>query len=275
MQVNVLGPQVKEVFENAKKVVIVLDDQADTDSSSLAASLFELFSSYNKKVTLIAKNPLPEAAAPLVKPENFKKKIDPKSLVISFDWQQHKLEKLSYQLEGSKFNLIISSKVGKIDPNQVSYSYRGEEFDLLVSVGINNLEKIYRCGVDQDHFNRVASINFDKGNQNTNFAKLNVVGEKSDSVCSTAANVFKEAGIALPTKTAEIMLFGMRIITNNFTNVSDPATFEGAAYCKRSMIPGMLNQGSSVGVAKVENKEDNEIPENWLSPKIYRSSRLS
>lgn len=275
MQINVLGHQIKEVFEKAKKVAVILDDNADVDAASLAASLIELFSSYNKKATLISRKPLPEAAGPLVKTENFKNSLDPRSLVISFDWQQHKLEKLSYQIDGSKFNLIISSKGNKINPNEVSYSYRGEEFDLIVLVAVGSLEKMFSFGMDQDYFNRVPSINFDKGAVNTNFAKLNIVNSKADSVCSLAANTFKEASIALPTKTAEIMLYGMRMVTSNFTNVSDPATFEGAAYCKRSMIPGMLNQTKEAEVAKTETKEDNEIPENWLAPKIYRSSRLS
>lgn len=275
MQINVLGHQIKEVFEKAKRSLVIVDDNADVDALALAASLVELFASYHKKAVLVSRKPLPEAADSLVKPENIKHGLDPKSLVISLDWQQNKLEKLSYKIEGNKFNLILSSKGAKIDPNEIKYSYQGEDYDLIVLIGVSSLEKMYSFGLDADYFSRTPSINFDKSEANTNFAKLNIVGAKADSVCSLAANTFKEAFIALPTKTAEIMLYGMRMVTNNFTNVSDPTTFEGAAYCKRSMIPGMLNQPKAVEVAKTEIKEDNEIPENWLAPKIYRSSRLS
>jgi len=275
MQVNLVGQQIKEIFERAKKVLIILDDNADVDSASLAASLVEFFLSYNKKAILLTRKALPEAAAPLVKAENLKNHLDPESLVISLDWQQNKLDKLSYKVEGSRFNLIISSRGKKIDPNNIKYSYQGEDFDLIVCVGLANLEKVFSFGLDEDYFNRVPSVNFDKSADNTNFAKLNLVNPSADSVCSLASNVFKEASLVLPIKTAEIMLYGMRIITSNFSTVSDPATFEGAAYCKRSMIPGMLNQVIGNKTIKKESEEDDNIPENWLAPKIYRSSRLS
>ncbi len=277
MQVNVLSYQIKEIFEKAKNVLIVLGDDADVDAAALAGSLVELFASYKKKATLLSRKALPEAAASLVKAENLRNSLEPSSLVVSLDWQKHKLDKVSYQVDGDKFNLIIASRGTKIEPNEISYSYRGAEFDLIVSVAIISPEKLYSFGIEPDFFKRLPSINFDKQVANTNFAKLNVVQTKADSVCSLAANVFQEAKIALPTKTAEIMLYGMRLITSNFTNVSEPATFEGAAYCKRSMIPGMVTaQEVEKGtVAKTEKNVDNDIPENWLPPKIYRSSRLS
>src|SRR5437764_867759 len=125
MQVNVLGYQVKELFEKAKTALIILNQQADADESSLAASLIELFESYNKKAILITQATLPEAAKPLVKAEQIKDHLEPKSLVLSFNWQKSQLDKISYKLEDDKFNLIIGTKGKKINPEEITYSYKG------------------------------------------------------------------------------------------------------------------------------------------------------
>jgi nanoRNase/pAp phosphatase (c-di-AMP/oligoRNAs hydrolase) len=143
-----------------------------------------------------------------------------------------------------------------------------------VTVGVGNIDQLINLGFEQDSFNRLPSINFDKNSANTNFAKLNVVNPKSESICSLAVSTFKEAGIKLPTRAAETMLYGIRTATNNFTQVSDPATFEAAAYCKRSMIPGMVSEAATPKSETTENQEKN-APEAWLSPKIFRSNRVS
>jgi len=119
----------------------------------------------------------------------------------------------------------------------------------------------------------VPSLNFDKNRENTQFAKINLVSGTTDGACYLASNTFKNAKILLPTKAAEIMLVGIREATNNFTAVSDPTTFEAAAFLKRCMIPGMVSFENEKTETEVAEKQDN--PENWLSPKIFRSSRVS
>lgn len=274
MQVNVISYSFKELFEKAKKVLVVLAPGVSEDSGSLAASLVEVFASYNKQVELITKEEIPLAARPLVKSESIKNQVEPKSLIISFDWTKLRLDKVSYNLEGNKFNLIIKSKAGKIDANDASFSYRGSDWDLVVTVGIKNTTELEAFGFELDSFNRLPSINFDKSQTNTNFAKLNIVSPNSDSLCSLAVGTFKEADVKLPTRAAETMLYGIRVATNNFTVVSDPTTFESAAYCKRAMIPGLVVEPKET---KLENneKQEKDAPEAWLSPKIFRSNRVS
>lgn len=274
MQVNVISHQLKEMFEKAKNVLVVLGINDSEDAGSLAASLVELFVGYDKKVELLSRAELPLAARPLVKPEQIKKIVEPRSLVISFDWAKKQLDKVSYNLEGDKFNLIIRAKNGNIEPKDASFSYQGNEWDLVVTVGINSIEQLIDLGFEIDSFNRLPSLNFDRFAGNGNFAKLNIVNPQTDSLSSLAVNAFKDAGINLPTRAAETLLFGIRSATNNFSNVVDPQTFEAAAYCKRSMIPGMIRE-EKVVVSEKPEKVEADAPEAWLSPKIFRSNRVS
>lgn len=272
MQVNVVGYQVKEIFEKAQSVLIVLGNNTDSDLACLAASLVEVFGAYKKQSLLVTGRELPIAAKPLVKPELLRQRLDPESLVISFDWTKSQLDKVSYNVDGDRFDLLVSSRGKRINPADISYSYRGQKFDLIVSVGVRGLEELNSFGIETDLFNHLPSVNFDKSRENTQFAKINLLSGSSDGVCYLATNTFKGAKIVLPTKAAEIMLVGIREATKNFTTVTDPATFEAAAYLKRCMIPGMVATESNQETNK--NQED-EAPENWMSPKIFRSSRAS
>jgi hypothetical protein len=273
MQVNVVSYQIKELFEKSQNVLVVLGNNVDNDLACLAASLVEVFSSYKKQATLISTTELPLAARPLVKPEAIRSKLDPESLIISFDWTKNQLEKVSYSVEGNRFDLIISSNGKRLNPSDISYSYRGQKFNLIVTVGVKNLEELRSHGIEVELFNSVPSLNFDKNRENTQFAKINLISPSTDGVAYLATNVFKAAKIVLPTKAAEILLVGVREATKNFTNVADPSTFEAAAYLKRCMIPGMVN--FTIEKEQKAKEEEQETPENWLSPKIFRSSRVS
>ena len=273
MQVNVVGYQIKELFDKAQSALVVLGGNVDNDLACLAASLVEIFGAYKKQSLLLTTSELPIAARPLVKPELLRSKLDPESLVLSFDWTTAQLDKVSYNIEGNRFDLLVSSHGKRINPADITYSYKGQKFDLILTVGVGNLEELRNFGVELDLFNRVPSLNFDKKRENTQFAKINLISGTTDGVCYLATNTFKNAKILLPTKAAEIMLVGIREATNNFTEVSDPATFEAAAYLKRCMIPGMVSFESEE--AKTTEHEKQETPENWLSPKIFRSSRMS
>ncbi len=273
MQVNLVGNQINEIFGNAKNVLVVLGKNADSDLACLAASLVEISQSYKKTSSLISTNELPIAAKPLVKPELLKTYLTPESLILSFDWTKSQLDKVSYKVEGNRFDLIINSHGKKINPNEITYSYQGENYDLIVCVGVRNVVELQAFGVETDLFNRLPTVNFDKDSANTQFAKLNLISQAADSISALAANTFKEAKIALPTKAAEILLVGIKEATKNFTEVSDPTTFEAAAYLKRCMIPGMVNFDAEAGNNTENQNED--TPENWISPKIFRSRQLS
>src|SRR3990167_2620774 len=241
MQVNVVSYQIKELFEKSKSALVVLGNNVDNDLACLAASLIEIFGSYKKSSLLLTNSEIPLAAKPIVKPELTKQKLSPESLVLSFDWTKSQLDKVSYNVSGDRFDLIISSHGKRLNPADISYSYRGQKFDLILTVGVRNLEELNSFGVETDVFNHLPSLNFYKNRENTQFAKINLVSAGADRVCYLATNIFKGAKIVLPTKAAEIMLVGIREATRNFTVVSDPAAFEAAAYLKRCMIQGMVN----------------------------------
>src|SRR3989344_6822343 len=125
MQVNVVSYQIKELFDKAQSALIVLGDNVDNDLACLAASLVELFGAYKKQSLLLTNGELPIAARPLVKAELLRTKLDPESLVISFDWTKAQLDKVSYNIEGNRFDLIVSSHGKRINPSDVTYSYKG------------------------------------------------------------------------------------------------------------------------------------------------------
>lgn len=275
MQVNLIGPQLKQLFENSKNALIILGENANDDAAALAASLVEVFVSYKKEAVLVSRNALPEAVAALVKPGQLKTAVEPKSLVLSFDWAKVGLERVSYKVEGERFNLIVHSKGRKINPNDIEFLYQGTDFDLIVTVGVKKIEELLAFGLEEEVFRLAPTINFAHSLNNTNFAKLNIVNETTDSLSALAVNTLAEAKITLPTRAAEHLFYGMRTITNNFEQVSDPATFEAAAVCKRAMIPFFNVPEAQNETSETEKPIDENTPEGWLQPKVFRSRGLS
>ncbi len=273
MQVNVTSYQIKDLINASSKPLIILGEGADADLSSLAVALVEVFESYSKKTVLVNKSPLPDPIKHFVKAEAVADKVESKKLVLTMDWAKNKLEKISYDLEGDKFNLIIAASGKKIDPKEITYSYRGQDFDLVVMLGLSGEEDLYQMGIDQDSFISLPSILIAK-KQEAAFAKLNIVNGQVDSVCALLAKIFEEAKVTLPTRAAEAMLYGIRLATGNFVNVTDPQTFESAAFCKRSMIPGMV-KNEPEEKKELKKEDSGEKAAEWLSPKVFRSGRVS
>lgn len=274
MQVNLIGPQIKELFDNSRTALIILGEGASVDSNCLAASLVELFVSYKKEAVLVTKTPLPEAAKPLVKPEQLQSQIEPKSLVLSFDWQKAGLEKVTYKIDGEKFKLIIHSKGRKLKVDDIEYLYQGNNFDVIITIGVKKLEELLTVGLDEETFTTLPTINIDRSLANTNFAKINLVNENTDSLCALTVKTLTEGKVPLPTRAAETLFFGMKSATNNFSDVSDPVTFEAAAVCKRAMIPTFTENSAPEATEKTQETVDENAPEAWLQPKVFRSRGL-
>ena len=65
-----------------------------------------------------------------------------KNLVISFPYQEGSIEKVSYNIENDKFNLVIEPRENYpvITPEMIKYSYGGGNTDLIITVGTSQLK---------------------------------------------------------------------------------------------------------------------------------------
>src|SRR3990167_10040629 len=160
MQVNNVASQINDLVEKSKRVLLISRANPTLDGIYALLALKCYLKSLNKQIILVA-GELPEAKE-LFEKEEIVGSLPARNLVISFDYVEGSIEKVSYNVEGNKFNLVITPKTNSITPDQINYSYSGDSFDLIISVDIPQLSLIAKSVNNIEHeFHDVPIINID------------------------------------------------------------------------------------------------------------------
>jgi nanoRNase/pAp phosphatase (c-di-AMP/oligoRNAs hydrolase) len=268
MKLNMSGNQIIDLIKKANKSLILLSNVPTADAVAAAFAWGEIVTLLGKSADIVSLGELPTTVGSLDKIDIVKRRLDPINLIISFNWAQSMIEKVSYSVDGEKFNLIITPTGKRLDPTEVEYSYRGADYNLILAIGIGNPNDLPINMIDKGIFDNIATINIDNQAKNTNFGKINVVDAEADSISGLSVEILKETQQTLTAKVADYLIFGLRAATNNFDVVQNPATFEEAAFCTR-----VKKENSETAPQNPKSVE--EATEDWFSPKIMRSSKVS
>jgi hypothetical protein len=220
-------------------------------------------------------------------------KVGSRNLVISFNYIKDSIEKVSYNIEDNKFNLVIEPKPNfpPLDPNKVSYSYTGANADLVFIVGAAKLEDLDNFYYEEKKvFEDKLTINIDYKSNNTKFGKINLYDNQASSCSEIVSLMIRDLAMPVDADIASNLLSGIKANTSNFQafNVSASA-FEIAAWCLQNgarkdyftpigfpsqplnnqnipFTPPPFTQGN------IQSDINNHTPPaDWLKPKIYKS----
>jgi nanoRNase/pAp phosphatase (c-di-AMP/oligoRNAs hydrolase) len=255
------------LIQTSKKILIFVGKNPSVDSLAAAIFLEENLSGENKSLEVIASGDIPENLKSFS--EKISNKATTKKLVISFNWKELAVEKVSYNLEGENFNFIVTPRNRKIGGDEVKISYQGQEEDLIIVLGVSTLSELeYFSGSSSDK----PIINIGKSNKNELFGTLNFVNPQADSISAIVASIFDKGNLPVKlTASGDLLILGIRSATDNFNNVLDPATFEAAAFCAR--LKEGVEAGSNLKPEEELKKEAN-IPADWLAPKVLHSKEI-
>jgi nanoRNase/pAp phosphatase (c-di-AMP/oligoRNAs hydrolase) len=250
------------LIKQAKNILILVREDPSVDI--LAAGLFleNTFSGLGKHIQIVARGKIPEEFGEFH--EKITNKIEATKLVISFNWQKNAVEKVSYSLEGEAFNFIISPRGKKISETEIKISSKGDEADLVITLGVPSLLDLEEA--ERGFLGSKTVVNVDNNSENQLFGKLNFVDRGADSISGIVANLAKKSQLQAKPEAADFLLFGLRVATDNFNRVDDPATFEGAAFCAKLKKQQPCEQPP-------ERIGKPQVPKEWLAPKIFRSNR--
>jgi hypothetical protein len=191
------------------------------------------------------------------------------------------IDKVSYNLdeEEKTFNLVVQPKKGELPlkKDAVSFSYSGAQADLVIIVGGNRFEDL---GVfyetERSLFTEAKTINISRF-ANTPFADFHVTDGQVTSLAELSLELTQTLGVTVSTDAATAFLSGIDTATQNLQSPAVTAdTFEKVAYLMRA---GGLRQitrpnnsnpvSSSPAPAAAPNPQP--VPQEWLTPKIYKS----
>jgi len=261
MEINRTSFQFKDLIEKSKKILIILGSEPSVDVVSAGIALNYGLKSVGKKVHLVATSNLPDNTSVLAGVEEIKKDLESKNLVISLDYEKNPIDKISYKMEGKTFNLIVKPR------KNINIE---EDYNLIIILGTKNLKELETYLKHRDLFESVPTINIDIDESNFRYGKLNIIDTEIKSVSALVSLLLNDAKIKLPEKSANMLLLGIREATQNFTKVEGSKIFEAAAYTSRSK-----EEEEESTERPDEEVVSTNLPKDWLSPKVYRSSKVS
>jgi nanoRNase/pAp phosphatase (c-di-AMP/oligoRNAs hydrolase) len=246
MLVNELTGEVKKALENAKSIFIFLPQNANLDATAASLALFLSLKGSGKNVLIGSPSQMRVEFSRLVGIDKITDKVGNRNLILSFDYKEESIEKVSYNVEGEKFNLVIQPRSGFPPLNQenVKFSYEGIDAQLIFIIGAQKLESLGSLyEKDRQAFTQATVVNIDRSPSNTKFGQINILDSKSGSISELIYSLIKNLSLSVNADTAGNLLRGIEAQTQNFqAPFASVETFETAAElmragAKRSLAP--------------------------------------
>ena len=303
--------QLKQTLSSAKEVLVLVGQNPTEDTVAGALALYLTCKGIGKNVTVACETPMRVGHSHLVGLDKVARKIGNRNLVVSFEYIQDSIEKVSYHVDGDKFNLVVQPKVGKrpLDPKSVSYSYSGAQAEMVFVLGAISFEglgSLYQS--ETKLFSTAHTVSVGKL-QTAPFAQTTVVDPKASGVSEVVYGLLMSLGYSAKEDVASNLLAGLDNATKRFSLANVPATtFSAAAEligngAKRRVVG--LNKAVSgvppIGQARVgagvmqpmselvsartaplpeqtddeqeaTDQADKKPPKDWLEPKIFKGA---
>ena len=285
MDLSVEVGALQPIIESAQNIVILLPETATRDAVASALALYLSLTQSQKTVTIgYPKQPI-VGWSHLVGLNKLTTKLGNKNFVVSLDYQEGAIDKVSYNIEGNKFNLVIEPRPGApmFDEKRVSYSYSGMSADVVICVETLTREALGAFySENKSLFDEKPVAVIDNHTQNSSFGKVNVV-RPTATIAEIVARLLKDLFLPIDMDIASNLYDGLTIGSRNFSHPAVNAeTFETAAEllkkgAKRRQAPPPMGSPEerpfTEGVFGAP--EIPQPPPDWFKPKIFKGGQLT
>lgn len=284
--------KIKDLLASAQKVLVVINKTPNLDSVASALALYLGLLKLGKKVIVFCEDEIRVEFSNLIGVNKITSALGGKNFVISLDYKEGSIDKVSYNIEGDKFNLVIESQpdASQLTIDNVHYSYSGTATDLIFVIDSPSLKKlgeIYEKKKEIFAQEKIINISCRQGDEI--FGKVNLVVSQAASTSEIISLLLKNLEIKLDQDIASNLLAGIVSGSNNFaSSKTNATTFEAAALSLRAggkkTFPSSVKKPTPVVLQKKpivfsepkkpEEKKGGQAPPDWLKPKIYKGSTL-
>jgi len=213
----------------SKKVLIFVPQNPSVDAVASALALYLSLKKQKKSATIACSNPLTVSFNRLYAVNKVVQSVGNKNMVISFACPEDTLEKVSYSIDNSVFNLVLERKDGyaPLKSNDVSYNYTGVSADLVVVVGASKIEDIGSLYTQEtSFFTQAQVVNISNSVRGVLFGRSNIFDSQTSSCAELMAELLKRANLPLDADLATNLLAGIETATNNLAFKTTGKTFE-------------------------------------------------
>lgn len=297
MNKTYLFPELQEKISSAQKVLIFLPERPFFDQVASALSLFLSLQKAEKTVFVACPSPMTVEFNHLVGVDKISQKIQGSDLIVSFDYPADRVEKVSYNDDGNRPNLVVQVKNGapSLTEKMARFSYAGVGADLVITIGLRDPNQLAKQG--EQYLNQ-ALINVDIDPANPQYGQVNVVDPESSCLSEVVLGIISGLGLPFDVDVAQNVLFGIWERTFGLTAPRVGAdTYEAVAICLRmgAQKPLAAAGDKKVGVftpkGRFEPREEKPTftkeerkpppplpakpPSDWFEPKIFKGTSIS
>ncbi|MBF8249548.1 MAG: hypothetical protein HW400_149 [Candidatus Levybacteria bacterium] len=307
---NIMLEKIKDLLANNEKIGITVGKNPGVDEMAAALALYLALSETKKEISVVCPtDPIVEVSS-LVGIDKVKKSFagdESGDLTVTFPYKEGEIEKISYTLEEGKLNILVKAGVDGLSFNEkdVEFRRKGTAPGLVFVVGtprISDLGTAFEMEVLKDS----KIINIDYKPENQGFGDVPLLGKNASSVSELMANFISSLDLKMDEDIASNLLAGIIGATDNFQSANtSPLAFETAAMllkkgAVRKTKDGLMPEAQvdaffspkfqakagekqaalakeGFGEPEEERKpevkvDENNPPDDWLAPKIYKGS---
>ena len=307
---NLMLDKIKELLAKNESIGIGVGKNPGVDEMAAALSLYLALTEVGKKVTVACPTePIVELAS-LVGIDKVKKGFEGEGngdLTVSFPYKEGEIEKISYTLEEGKLNILVKAGENGLSFNEEGIEYKrgGGAPGLTFVVGTPRLSDLGRV-FDPEAFKDSKVINIDYKPENQGFGDIPLLGKNSSSVSELVASFISSLDLNIDVDVASNLMSGITSATDNIQNSNTSSlSFEMAGILMKKGAVRETRDGKKKQNIVEENsfftpqaqpkveekkaafakegfgplrseasepKDENNPPDDWLAPKIYKGS---
>lgn len=224
----------RQKIDASGKVLIALPKNPSFDHVAAALSLSLVLQEAGKTASVIAAQPMTVEFNHLVGVDKISNQIQGTDLIVSFDYPADQIERVSYNDDGDRPNIVIQPKSGApiLTESLAAFSYAGVSADLIISVGVREANQLNFSGLDLVNS---YLVNLDNNQNNSYFGSLNIVDLQSSSVSEMVLSITLGLNLPLTVDGAQNLVSGIWQSTSGLNSPSVGAdTYEAVAICLRA-----------------------------------------
>ncbi len=296
---------VKDLLVKASEILIVTHEKPTFDSLGSSLALYLGLTGLGKRVTVACPDPVTVELSSFVAANKVATSLAKKNFIISLDYVDGSIEKVSYNIEGNKFNLVIEPRPGfeSFSQDKVRYAYAGVSADAILvvdTIHLGGLGKLYE--ENKELFATKPVVNIDWHPNNSHFGKLNIVDHRAGTTAELIGEFLAGVGAPLTADIATNILNALYAGTDSFQSLSVTSrSFELAAACIKAGGKRFVRQTAAMQTGAVQSvpvppaapkapvqpavpassapqtapQVSGQAPADWLKPKIFKSSSIA
>jgi len=221
--------EVKNLLSTAKTALIAVP-QLNVDSIGSALALALLLKKSNITTKVFCPQKTDANYTKLSGLELLTDIYNPNDLIVTLDYPLDQIEKVTYNQDGGKLNLVVQTKDGspKVAENQILISNQASAADINFCFGDEAL-----LGANTNMVTKGNWINISPSVIEKPWAKVNIIDQDAP-FSEILTFLLPMLGLELNPDSAKNLLIALRVATQSFSINVSPETFEAGAVCLRA-----------------------------------------